>query len=198
MCCLLVKKKGVFIPKKYLKNAWRINPHGAGFASFREGKLLMRKGFMDFKSFYTTYRDFGDNDTILHFRWRSAGKISVENCHPFWVNPTMVVAHNGHINILTKDEESDTSTFNRQVLRRLLNDNKNFLDNPAIVYLISKSIGNSKLAFMDDEGKITIVNKGKGLDDSSGFWASNDDYKTYRNMPNRHTTVGGVSESGWY
>ena len=203
MCLLIAAKSGVPIHKKYLKNGFVENSHGCGFVVAKDGKLIMRKGFFSFKDFWRVYRDYQSYDKIVHFRWASVGKQTIENCHPFFVSDKLAMAHNGTIPIATKDDRSDTFTFNQQVLRLLNQENINFLENSALTYLISKSIGQSKLAFLDNEGRISIINKHLGVEHED-VWYSNNDYKAFPNttFAGRHvkpqTTVYTGGNNGAY
>lgn len=178
MCLIAASKAGVSIPKKYLRNGFRENPHGAGFMAHKNGKIFLRKGFTSFKDFWRIFREYQNCDKVVHFRYGNIGKINVENCHPFWVSPDLAMAHNGTISIATKDGKSDTRTFTELVLQQLNNDDKKFLENPQLTYLIGKAIGNSKLAFLNSAGEIIIINKHLGVEHEN-IWFSNNDYKAF-------------------
>lgn len=178
MCMIAAARAGVVIPKKYLKNGFRENGHGAGFMVAKNGKILLRKGFTSFKEFWRVFREYQSYDKVVHFRWGNVGKINAENCHPFWVSPNLAMAHNGTISIATKDGKSDTRTFTELVLQQLNKDDEDFLKNPQLTFLISKAIGQSKLAFLDAAGEITIINKHLGKEHEN-IWFSNDDYKAF-------------------
>ena len=175
MCLAIAKSKDIIIEKKYLLNGFRENKDGAGFAVAKDGKIIMRKGFFTFKSFWKCYREFQKYPAIIHFRDANVGLINSENCHPFLVAEGLAKIHNGTINIQTDGTKSDTRTFCEQICRNLYKDNKDFLKNPQINWFISKSIGNSKLAFIDAKGEITIINKERG-EEFKGVWYSNKDY----------------------
>lgn len=178
MCLLIAKPDGSpRLLKYHLKNGFRQNPHGAGFVVAKNGRLLMRKGFKDFKDFWKSYREFSDCPAIVHFRWASVGEISVRNCHPFWVDKELAFAHNGTINIDTNGDKtmSDTRMFNDTVIKPCREHTHSFLEKNEIMWLISESIGLSKLAFLDKSGDIFIVNESLG-EKHNGSWFSNSDY----------------------
>ena len=187
-------KADVYIEKKYLKNAWNENPHGMGFMAAKEGKLFLRKGFFNFKSFWKCFREFQDCDKVVHARWANVGKINVENCHPFYVDSDLGMAHNGTISIPTTGEKSDTRTFTERILRKLKSDNPLFLKDAPTRWFLSKSIGNSKLVFLSKDGDITIINKERG-EEFQGVWYSNTDYKRW---PSKTTTNIPYRSSGYY
>lgn len=175
MCLLIAKGAGIQIDKKYLKNGWRENPHGAGFVVAIDGKLLMRKGFFNFKNFWKAFREFQEFPAVIHQRWANVGGINRDNCHPFLVDEKLAFAHNGTIPISTDGKKSDTRTFCEKITRNLRKRDPNFLKDETVEWFISKSIGNSKLAFLDATGDITIINKDRG-EEHEGVWYSNKDY----------------------
>ena len=182
MCLLIKADAGQIIPKEHLKNGWRENPHGAGFAFAKDGKVLVRKGFRRFKDFWRTYRDFQQYPKIVHLRYGNVGSLSMDNCHPFQVDSDLVFAHNGTISITSTRKDlhgqwSDTRIFNELILKDLRKRDKNFLENSSWRWMLSNSIGYSNLVFLDSEGKFTIINKSMGeLDTETGIWYSNKDY----------------------
>jgi len=177
---MIARPKGLKVEKKFLRNGWRENFHRCGFAIATEDeKLLIRKGFTNFKSFYRALREFDGLPAIIHMRWANRGVISHENTHPFYISENLVFAHNGTIPILPSDKEkSDTVTFNEEILQELYKEDKNFLKNRGKRWLIANSIGHSKLVFMNNKGEQTIINKGLG-EEFEGVWYSNDDYKKF-------------------
>lgn len=178
MCCISAASKGVRIERKYLKNMWAENPHGIGFMVAKDDKLLVRKGFFNFKSFWKCFRNFQDYDKVVHVRWANRGVINVDNCHPFIVSKEIGMVHNGTISIPLQDNKSDTRVFNDTILKKLYSNNPNFLEDFSTKWFLSNSIGNSKLVFLNNKGEITIINKDRG-EEFEGVWYSNADYKQW-------------------
>lgn len=202
MCLLIAKPAGVKVQKKYLQNGFRENPHGAGFAVAVDGKLLMRKGFFNFKQFWKSYREFQEYSAVIHYRWANIGPQTVDNCHPFIVDENLIFAHNGTISITRDDEKkSDTRTFCEKIARECRKYDYNFLQDETTRWFLSKSIGNSKLAFIDSTGELTIINKERGQE-HEGTWFSNDDYKKFPSKKNSAITytVNGkqITREEWY
>ena len=53
MCIIVAKEKGQKLPSKdILKTCFNNNDDGAGFMYVQDGKVIIDKGYMDFKSFY--------------------------------------------------------------------------------------------------------------------------------------------------
>ena len=54
MCIIAIKDKRINLPStKTLETMFRNNPDGAGFMYAKDGKVIIRKGFMNFKTFKT-------------------------------------------------------------------------------------------------------------------------------------------------
>jgi len=180
MCIIVAKPAGAAIDIETLRNCWDENPHGAGIAYAMNGKLVIEKGFMKwevFKEFIIDTEQWTDIPMLIHFRVATVGNKDQDNTHPFEVIPgKLAFAHNGTIKgmaVKEKPELSDTNIFCRYVLKQLPH---NFLSNTGIVTLMYSSLGDwGKLAFLDNEGEITIFNEAGGHE-KADVWYSNDDY----------------------
>lgn len=190
MCLLIGTKEGVQIPKEHLKNAYKSNRDGVGY-SFNRDNVLVTKKFRNEKKFLKQYEiDFKNNlksKFIVHFRLATDGtNQGTINVHPFKVNENLVFAHNGIISNVGEDKIlSDTQLFNRDILRNLP---KRFLSYKVNRKLISSFIGNSKLVFLDNKNKMTIINENLGhwVD---GIWYSNASYQS-RNLKGYNSIYG--------
>ena len=87
MCVAVYKPIGVELPtKEELYNCYLRNQDGAGFAFYRNGKINIKKGYMDFKSFYNDFcnENFSKNENVfIHFRIATHGLVDGGNTHPF-------------------------------------------------------------------------------------------------------------------
>lgn len=197
MCVIASKPAGISISREILERCFEANSDGAGFVAARDGVLHMHKGFFNFEEFYTAFTPYQDAAAVIHFRIKTHGAKNAEMCHPFQVTENLWVAHNGILNIDTSNDptKSDTWHFVDLVLTPELLGAESRLDSPAFKYLLSCSIGNSKLAFLDRNGKSTIINADKG-EYHEGVWYSNQSYKRVRSAgfsaDPRH------SSSAWY
>lgn len=113
---------------------------------------------------------------LLHCRIGTHGSTSIENVHPFIVNNSTVVAHNGVMpewGNKTVGAESDTRAFVRNCLIPLP---LNFIRNRGAMNLIGSSIGGgNKLAFLTRDKQLYHVNEGvDSFDKNTGIWFSND------------------------
>ena len=178
MCIAILKPKGRQLKKKVLKTCFENNPDGSGFMFSDSGRLNIYKGFMNFSDFYKAYRliDTTHKETLIHFRIKTHGAVSKENCHPFLVSNRLGFIHNGIIDIETKGSESDTMAFNRDYLKKI-NRLDLCIDDGGIQLLLEDRIGGSKLVFLDNKGQSTIVNEDRGIW-KNDIWFSNDSFKS--------------------
>ena len=180
MCLLIAQNKNSKVSNKKLGVAWSRNHDGVGYAFCKNGKITVRK-FMEFKpfknSFNTDVKKYGSESSFLiHFRFATHGKTDLTNVHPFKINDNLVFGHNGVINeVKTDNKLSDTQVFNNIILKNL---DVKFLESETLRFLIESFIGSSKLVFLDNYGKIDIINEGLGhWSEDKNIWFSNDGYK---------------------
>ena len=181
MCIAIANLKGNPISKKWFMNSWENNSHGGGLLYKEQGVLKQHYELTDPEAFYKVYRKkINKSNVLLHFRIASKGVKTVDNCHPYMVSPELGFIHNGTIYTGLEDygkEKSDTWAYNKQILKHLPPD---FYMYPVLCNILESKIGNSKLAFMDDEEVITIIGDSKGeahYDEKTGNWFSNKSYQ---------------------
>lgn len=181
MCIAIFKPKGVDISEETLKACWENNPDGAGYAYVGRGRLIVRKGLMNYESFIASWRDrvarYGKTSPfILHFRIRTHGTGDEINTHPFRIKDGALI-HNGTISGTGASSagvgESDTSLFAKMFYDKLtpefLRDNlKQF----------GSAIGYNKMVFLFRNGEHYIANEDVGSW-SDGVWFSNSGYRTF-------------------
>ena len=183
MCVIAAKPKNTVIPRETLQRCFDGNPDGAGFVVARNNQIIASKGYFKFDDFYTAFQPYEKDVAVIHFRIKTHGNKNAEMCHPFEVLPNRLwVAHNGIIDISTKNDpsKSDTWHFVDLVLQPELNKDPAAVSRPSFQYLLGSTIGHSKLAFLNNRGAITIINKDKGEMDGD-VWYSNGSYKAPRN-----------------
>ena len=87
MCVAIFKPKNVQVPdRNTLNRCFDKNPDGAGFAIYRNNKIEIHKGFMDFNSFYFNFLKSNpkkDENILIHFRIATHGLVDRGNTHPF-------------------------------------------------------------------------------------------------------------------
>ena len=191
MCVAIYKPAGVEIPHKNFKNAFEHHPDGAGIAWAANGILYVKKGIFNVDEFIEQYEKVKQYHCLIHFRKATHGKIDATNCHPFLFNDgKLALIHNGILPIKCSIEGlSDTAHFVKLVLEPMITQHKVPINDGALNYLISTSIGTDKLAVMDGAGTTYIFNEEKGNWDE-GVWYSNTSYKfppykatDYKNHP---------------
>lgn len=179
MCiAILNTKKAGRLPKKQVQNSWDNNDMGAGLLWNKDGKLSVFKSY-DYEEYVDKYNELRDDNTIgnivLHFRIATSGYNGEHNLHPFLTNDDLGFVHNGVIKGLGNKSFSDTYEFN-DMLKKFKH---NFLSCDMTKYFISEYIGYSKLVFLDNKDKYTIINEELGKW-ANGNWYSNDSYKEYK------------------
>ena len=178
MCiAILNTNKAGRLPKKQIQNSWDNNDMGAGLLWNKAGKLNVFKSY-EYEDYLEKYNELRDDKSIgnivLHFRIATSGYNGEHNLHPFLTNDNLGFVHNGVIKGLGNKSFSDTYEFN-DMLKKFKHD---FLSCEMSKYFISEYIGYSKLIFLDNKDKYTIINEELGKW-SSGNWYSNDSYKQY-------------------
>lgn len=183
MCIAIYKPANEIIPEENLRQCFLSNPDGAGYMFNEAGKLHMFKGFFNFESFYEHYKENENKQCVIHFRIKTHGLISQENCHPFIITSNVGFIHNGIIQGYGEKDKSDTFEFNEVILKPIVKQfGKAALWKPYIKTLIESKIGYSKLVFLDSRGNYNIYNELKGSWDS-GVWYSNNSYKLPKPKP---------------
>lgn len=92
MCVIAFAPRGVDIPtEEQLKQMWRSNPDGAGYAYVgKRGKVYYKKGFMTLDSLLEDLKgkreQFRRTNFAIHFRIGTSGKNDAKTCHPFPVS----------------------------------------------------------------------------------------------------------------
>ena len=193
MCIVAVKPIGSKLPdKKSLENCFENNPDGCGYMFVRDNRVKIRKGFLDFDTFYADFlsQKLTKNDIIAyHFRIATAGSICRGNTHPFPlsniiddlvslnIDCDIAMAHNGILsmvgNKIGNHHISDTMDFVINILsdKGLIAN----LDNRAIRSLLESKIRGSKIAILKSSGDYSLLGS-PWITDNDMIW-SNDTYK---------------------
>ena len=179
MCIAIVKPQGTTITDKCLETCFINNPDGAGIAYAKDGQLYIVKGIFDVKQFISEIRKaeaIAEGDMLIHCRIGTSGKKDKNNCHPHIVNDSLVMIHNGilDIDVPLNSKVSDTVIFTEEYLKNLP---KDFTKNKAIMKLIEFSIGSkNKFAFLNNKGESFICNQKAGVVEG-GIWYSNETFR---------------------
>lgn len=192
MCVIVYKPKKTMLPsEKILKNCFNNNHDGAGYTFTIKNKVVIRKGYQDFKTFYNDLlKDYNKHNLqyhnlILHFRIGTSGGLTKEKTQPFKItnnvkelnklyikNKKTSIVHNGVFNKFTyNDNLSDTQNYIKDFLQPLLqSDIKNKVE------LIKDTLSYSKLAMLDHNDNVSLY--GEYYKDN-GIYYSNNSYNNY-------------------
>lgn len=173
MCVIIVKNKGVNMPKKtVMERCWNSNIDGAGFSVSQNDKILIKKGFMKFEDFYNAVSQYGKKDAmVIHFRRTTQGGVNPGLTHPFpldknahnmralTLETSCAISHNGDIPMTgtpairkSYPDNSDTEIFVRDYATRLFEKHADLRD-PVKLQILAALIGNeSKMAIHTPEG----------------------------------------------
>lgn len=186
MCIVVCKPMNVDVPSiDTLRNCFINNSDGCGFMISKDNNVMIEKGFMNFKRFKKKIKTIQKKDAVVfHFRIATSGKICPELTHPFPVSCEksdlmqteiicdMGIAHNGILGSGT-NVLSDTQIFIMDILSNQII--KNNLENSAIDYLISHTIGTSKIAILKPDG--SIIRYGDNWIEKDSVFYSNSSFK---------------------
>jgi len=181
--CTILTSTGKELPAEFLENIVNSNGDGAGFSYFKDGAIHIEKGFFDFASLYEAYKKTIGCPIIVHARFATSGAKNEANCHPFVISDRLHFCHNGVLHYFSSKFAgmSDTFGFGEIILKGFDNDNpkRKWWRNKGFLWFVKNAIGKgNKLALLDNEGKIEIINEESGEWIEEGvIWASNGYYK---------------------
>lgn len=196
MCIIIAKEKFGRLPsKEELKNSFEYNSDGAGFMYVDKGKVIIDKGYMNYKSFIghyekllKKYNNFKNKSLVIHCRIGTSGKNNKGNTHPYPITNSerllhskhlkqdIGIAHNGIIHGFgTAKGLNDTQEYIIKFLYPLYKNFKDFYKNDDIRECIEIMTG-SKFAILNSNDDIYYV--GDFIEDN-GLMFSNDTYKPY-------------------
>ena len=158
-------------PKAILNRCATLNPHGFGFAT--KDKIYKT---LSCEEFFKAIKEIPRTETaILHFRFATHGSIKIENCHPFKDEKSGIsFAHNGVLDIQTKDDMTDSETAFKRIFVPILR--KHGISSPQLFCSIAEIRGNSRFAFIDKNGDYQLSGTFK---QHKGCWYSNRNFLPY-------------------
>jgi hypothetical protein len=177
MCLIIHSPAGNAFPMDALKDAWKSNPHGAGFAyTDSRGVMQSRKGFMKLKHLEKALRDAPtlETDFTLHFRWATSGKKDAENTHPWIYRDAVAVIHNGvFAHVRPTKTVSDTGVWTHTTVGRLYDAGDDVLNYAINDGLLASNIGAGNKVVLHRAGfRPAIINERAGVW-HDGNWFSN-------------------------
>jgi len=191
MCVIAFSPKGVDIPTELqLKQMWRHNPDGAGYAYVgRGGKVVYKKGFMTLDSLLEELSEpekFKNTNFAIHFRIGTSGENDSKTCHPFPLSTNFgdlrktegvvdsVLFHNGVISTggMASPLSSDTQDFVIAMAPLLYKYNRSKTRD----YFIEELTKNNRLLILYKNNNFKMYGEWKKDGD---IWVSNTLYKDY-------------------
>lgn len=191
--------------QEYLRESWRINKDGAGFAFALDGKLSILKPFFSLDNLLASLKGSwskvkGKSDLIVHLRYATHGALTSKNTHPHSLAKGKVaLAHNGVIPgfgspVTVKNGISDTRHYCRYALRDLTE--SELLSKEALA-VIEEDIGRTnKFALLGSDGRMRLVNAKAGYF-VDGVWYSSYPSKPYVPPKDNHYGMCGGVPHGW-
>ena len=188
MCIIAIKPKGKpMFPERSIRTMFANNPDGSGFMYCRNGKVVIEKGYMTAESLLARLQrtDLTDFNVVIHFRIGTSGLNNKLNCHPYPIyrknslacECDLGMAHNGILHGYVPSRYSkvnDTQVFIANVISNL---RKGWQYNPDVLMLIEELIGSNRLAFLDNQGHLTLI--GEYIEDD-GYIYSNTSYRVLK------------------
>lgn len=198
MCIIVVKEKGIAFPtEEILENCFESNSDGAGFMVATGKEVVIRKGFMDFKSFIKALnkarKEFGDNRTyVMHFRITTQAGVRPDCTHPYPISENMDdlrkltfkcevgIAHNGVISLTSQShcdygkQTKGAITYNDTMLfvTEYLSNMKKLKQN-----VIETLAPGNRFAILYKDGTCNVM--GHGWINDKGIQYSNNTYLSY-------------------
>lgn len=174
MCIAIVKTKDGHLTDEQIRNFWRGNPDGGGFAFVKDGKVVIKNGYMELNRFLKHYRRFSganpNSNFLIHMRIATAGGVTGENTHPFPINHGALI-HNGSLfwTPKTPGTKSDTRLFAEETRKYMAGKTQWELRKEEIATRVGTY---NKLALLFDDDSYVIVNEKEG-EWYEGVWYSN-------------------------
>lgn len=182
--CLIITGPSKTI-RSTLLNSWELMYSIYAFNSDGLGLMYRNKrGLKTIRTLPKTLNDFerviqqmpdDDRQMALHARYTTHGDTDISNCHPYTVvNGSLALMHNGVLDTgnAADKAKSDTWHFVQDYLVDLVTKHPGLVNDPAFKEMLGEFIGNNRFVFMDDQGRMSIINEDQGVH-AKGLWFSN-------------------------
>jgi hypothetical protein len=205
MCIAILNTFGT-LPESHIRNSFSNNPDGVGMAWIQNGKIETFRTMKDIEKLISLYKDirtWNEYPILLHFRIGTHGRKDLTNVHPFSINSDLVMIHNGIVDSPVIDVNK-SDTYPLSLFLSKLDTYRNLIDEDSLEFGFCESLAGtySKIVFMNNEGRYSIVNE------DLGHWIDNDWYSNYTYQACDYYDVGGKSvkkynqkyfeHSNWY
>lgn len=178
--CLLQTGSSAAIRAQFLntpgliEDVYESNSDGLGVMYTEHGALvtarILPKHHMEAREFLAALPN-DDRPLALHWRMRTHGAITLDQCHPYDVDEETALMHNGILDTGNAADvsKSDTWHFIADYMQDMGPD---VLHNPGYLKMLGEFIGNNRFAIMSADGRLSVVNKDQGIE-HDGVWFSN-------------------------
>lgn len=217
MCQIIHKLKNYSLPFDLINSTCITNPDGFGLMMSDGSGIYADKGYSgknnDPQEVMKFLEEFHNEEVFIHFRFKTKGGVSSEDCHPFRVynnfDREVFLMHNGTFSDYGSNTKVDSQDFGEKVVAPLYetflkSGVRNPLQDKMFDQVMHKFINSSsKVVLMDNTGDHTIINYRSGdiyedKDNEVKFWVSNlySFNKYHRNTT--HTTYYYGGKGGSY
>lgn len=212
--CLLITGPAASLRSTLLNTAhligdiYQYNPDGIGaMYATDDGRLTIAKSLpRDEAEAWAFIENLPTDDRALavHWRWRTHGDINLSQCHPYQVQGSTWLMHNGVLATGNKADpsKSDTWHFIEDYLKSVPAD---ALHDEGMARLIGDYIGNNRFAIMSGDGRLTVINREQGVEHDD-LWFSNTyawspsllipGYRSFRSQYTSQTSAFGTAFYG--
>lgn len=181
--CLIIHAEKSLPDIDLMKSAHHNNSNGFGLMYLNDSNRVVTEKivpgtFSDIEK--VLERHPKDQEIGLHFRMTTKGATVPEMSHPFQIldhnkhGRDLWLMHNGPSLpvALLEDGKSDTWHFVNYILRPMLVNHPELIEEQEFIRMLDRMIGSEKLLFLDTKKGFVVVNKagGKSVDD---MWLSN-------------------------
>lgn len=185
--CLLFTGSSIAIRAAFLntpgliEDVFQSNADGFGFMyATKKGLKVVKKLPNTTAEVRRMFEALPNDDRMVagHARMRTHGAINLDQCHPYQINESSWLMHNGVLHTGNKADpsKSDTWHFINDFLKEA---SDNALHDPALHKVLGEYIESNRFAIMSGDGRLSIVNRDQGIE-HEGVWFSN----TYAWSPN--------------
>ena len=176
--CIIIQGKPKDITKKYLKNAFRNNPHGFGLMYLLDGQVIQEKiypqSFKDIRKLFKKHKNKTDN-IGLHFRYCTVGKKTAYNSHPYNVlnkehKYQMAFMHNSPElpHVAENENRSDSYFFVKQFFSPIINRDISLIKNDDFLKTLEEIIN------LKCDSRVLILDNFKKEFTRVGTWVEQD------------------------
>lgn len=179
MCLLIVGKSNsirqqLLMTPGLIEDIYEKNGDGLGIMYAADGHMHVSKSLpssaFDAQQMLHSLPD-DEREVALHWRWKTHGDIDLDNCHPYQVNETTWLMHNG---ILSTGNAADVSKSDSWhfIQDYLIGVPDDVLHQAGFREMLGDFIGSNKFAIMSADGRLSVINKDQGISHDS-VWYSN-------------------------